>query len=217
MSGAVQKKPLVFLLGVTASHAFTLGPLLLSLRRHISRLDYDIIIISDDLDGKDAELISLFPDCRIIPYAPLIDLRPALPPDYPIHYLYRLEIFRLLDHYKTAVWLDTDLAIQGDIAPLAAYGPFAMASPDNSFLKEGVTYRMGHNFFQPVDGYDMDAEFSNAGVMVAQDSLPRPLRLYEWCMRTFEEHHKILRLRDQALLNMFAQKFADFFQHFPAD
>ena len=214
---AAQKKPLAFLLGVTASHAFTVGPLLLSLRRHISRLDYEVIVISDDLAGKDADLISLFPACRIIPYEPLIDLRPALPPDYPIHYLYRLEIFRLLESYKAAIWLDTDIAIQGDVAPLAGYGPFAMASPDNSFLKEGLTYRMGHNFFKPVEGYDMKAEFSNAGIMVARDSLPKPLKLYEWCMRTFEEHHPVLRLRDQALLNMFAQKFPELFRHFPAD
>lgn len=211
------KKPLVFLLGVTASHAFTLGPLLISLRRHLTSLDYDVIIISDDLSGMDAKLIALFPGCLIVPYEPLIDLRPALPPGYPIHYLYRLEIFRLLDRYKTAVWLDTDIAIQGDLAPLTAYGPFAMASPDNSFLKEGLVYKMRHNFFRPVDGYDMEAEFSNAGVMVVQDALPRPLKIYEWCLRTFAEHHPALRLRDQALLNMFAQKFPDLFQYFPAD
>ena len=123
MPEAARKKFLAFLLGVTASHAFTLGPLLLSLRRHISRLDYDVIIISDDLGGKDAELVGLFPNCRVIPYEPLIDLRPALPPDYRVHYLYRLEIFRLLARYSTAIWLDTDIALQGDVAPLAGYGP----------------------------------------------------------------------------------------------
>ena len=37
------------------------------------------------------------------------------------------EIFNLLEQYKTAIWLDIDTAIQGDISGLQQYGPLGMA------------------------------------------------------------------------------------------
>lgn len=217
------KKSMVFVLGSTASHAFSLGTMLIGLERHISISDYDVLVISDDLHagngGRDAEIISGFRNCRIAPYEPLFLDRAKFPGNYPFYVLWRLEIFRLLENYRTAVWIDSDVAVQGDLAALTRYGPLAMAPSDNSFLRYGVKYAMARNFFRPeeVSGYDMDAPFYNAGVLVARDDLPRPLKFYEWCLRTIEEMHPNMRHNDQTALNMLAQNFPDLFQSFPAE
>ena len=155
-----------------------------------------------------------------MPYQPMHRRREALPESHPAYYLYIFETFRLLEEYQTVIWLDCDLAVQGDLSALAQYGPLSMAVTDSSFLKDGVTYTCGRNFYSPekmsAAGYDVNAPFANSGVLVLNDSLPRPLKLYEWCIRTFEEHYANLRHTDQAVLNMLALKFPDLYRPFPA-
>jgi lipopolysaccharide biosynthesis glycosyltransferase len=181
--------------------------------------EHDVLLIHDGIKGNDAELLQAA-DAQMLTYSPLHLRRELLPEKTPVHYLFIFEAFRLLEQYRTVVWLDCDLAVQGDLSPLRQYGPLAMAVTDSSFLRDGISYSFGRNFYNPEPfreaGYDIDSPFANSGVVVFQDTLPRPLKLYEWCISTFEEHCANLRHSDQAVLNMLALKFPDLFSPFPA-
>ena len=218
MSGNL-KKNLAFVLGATPNVAFAAGSLLLGLERHMRGHDHDVLLIHEGIDGPDARLLEAL-GARLVPYQPLHLRREALPENHPAYYLYIFECFRLLDEYKTVIWLDCDMAVQGDLSALAQYGPFAMAVTDSSFLRDGITYTFGRNFYKPEllreEDYDTGAPFANSGVLVLQNPLPRPLKLYEWCIRTFEEHRSNLRHTDQAVLNMLALKFPDLYATFQA-
>lgn len=213
------KKPLAFLLGATPNIAFAAGALLLGLQRHMRGNEHDVLLIHEGIAGTDAKLLQEA-GARLLPYAPLHLRRELLPAEHPAFYLFIFEAFRLLEEYRTVIWLDCDMAVQGDLSQLAQYGPLAMAVTDSSFLRDGISYTFGRNFYNPElprqAGYDIDAPFANSGVVVFQDTLPRPLKLYEWCIRTFEEQYANLRHTDQAVLNMLALSFPDLFSSFPA-
>ncbi|MDR1242256.1 MAG: hypothetical protein LBM00_05695 [Deltaproteobacteria bacterium] len=212
----MKKKP-AFVLGVTPNMAFAAGTLLLGLQRHLLIPEYDVLIIHQNLSGSDAEILSGFYNCRLLTYDPLFLDKSALPPNYPLYFLYRFEMFRLLEQYKTLVWLDCDIAVQGDLSRLLEFGPMAMATQDTVALQPGVKYTLGRNFLNPVPGYNMDADFANSGVLVLQDTLPAPLELYSWCMHTFAEQRANLRHTDQGVLNLLALTFPDIFQNFSAN
>jgi len=204
------KKNLAVVLGITSDLAFAAGVMLLSLKRHLSpHVDgYDVVIIHDGkLDENDAGLFhAICPTCILVEYAPLcLDLS-VLPKDFRPAYIYRFESFRLLDTYKTLIWLDCDLAVQDDISELMNYGPLAMAIDNFSIplVKNGLTLQT--NFKIPLAEYDMNSEFYNTGVIVFQDTIQEPLKIYEWCMTTFTSLYDILSYQDQPVFNMLVQK-----------
>jgi lipopolysaccharide biosynthesis glycosyltransferase len=214
----MKKKPAI-VLGITADLSFAAGVMLVSLKRHLSpHVDaYDVVIIHDGkLDENDTRLFyAICPNCVLMEYKPLcLDLS-ALPPDFHPAYIYRLEAFRMLDKYKTLIWLDCDLAIQDDISELIAYGPLAMAIDNFSkpVAENGLTFQT--NLKIPLAEYDMNAEFYNTGVIVFQDTIQSPLEKYEWCMNTFVSLYDILVYQDQPVLNMLVQKYPDMFATFP--
>jgi len=215
------KKKLAVVLGITSDLAFAAGVMLLSLKRHLApHVDgYDVVIIHDGkLDANDAGLFrAICPHCRLIEYKPLyLDLS-VLPEDFRPAYIYRLESFRLLDEYKTLIWLDCDLAIQDDISELTTYGPLAMAIDNFStpLVDNGLTLQT--NFKMPLAEYDMNSEFYNTGVIVFQDTIRHPLKMYEWCMNTFTSLYDILIYQDQPVFNMLVRKHPDMFAIFPTE
>jgi lipopolysaccharide biosynthesis glycosyltransferase len=214
------KKKRAIVLGITSDLAFAAGVMLISLKRHLApHVDgYDVVIIHDGkLHENDVRLFSrIWPDCALVDHTPLHLDPDAFPAAFHPAYIYRLESFRMLDEYKTLLWLDCDLAIQDDISELFEYGPFAMAIDNFSkpLTANGLTLQS--NFRTPLAGYDMDAEFYNTGVMVFQDTIPEPSAIYEWCMKTLVSLHDILIYQDQPVLNMLVQKRRDMFTIFPA-
>jgi lipopolysaccharide biosynthesis glycosyltransferase len=215
------KKKLALVLGITPDLSFAAGVMLISLKRHLApHVDaYDVLIIHDgELDANDTMLFqTICPHCTLIEYKPLyLDIN-ALPSNFHPAYIYRFEVFRLLDEYKTLIWLDCDLAIQDDISGLIEYGPFAMAIDNFStpVVKNGLTLQT--NFKIPLAGYDMNAEFYNTGVIVFQDTIQAPLQIYEWCMNTFTSLYDILIYQDQPVLNMLVQKHPDMFAKLPTE
>jgi lipopolysaccharide biosynthesis glycosyltransferase len=180
---------------------------------------YDVRIIHDGvLDENDIKLFrSICPNCALVGYKPLYLDVSALPANFHPAYIYRFEVFRMLDEYQTLIWLDCDLAIQDDISGLIEYGPFAMAIDNFStpLVKNGLTLQT--NFKIPLEGYDMNSEFYNTGVIVFQDTIREPLKIYEWCMNTFTSCYDVLNYQDQPVLNMFVQKNKDMFAILPTE
>jgi lipopolysaccharide biosynthesis glycosyltransferase len=119
--------------------------------------------------------------------------------------LARFEGFRLLDRYRTVIWLDVDTAIQDDIAGLAQYGPLALALEDPQFTGHGETSPAGINYSAAVPGFDTAAPNLNSGVLVLQDTLPGYENIYRQCLDWLREYGALLRYLDQGILNLLAQ------------
>jgi lipopolysaccharide biosynthesis glycosyltransferase len=215
------KKKQAIVLGITPDLSFAAGVMLLSLKRHLTPhvAGYDVLIIHDKkLDENDTRLFqAICPTCKLIEYKPLYLDTNVLPKNFHPAYIYRFESFRLLDEYKTLIWLDCDLAIQDDISELMEYGPLAMAIDNfsNPIVKNGLTFQSILKI--PLAEYDMDSEFYNTGVIVFQDTIPSPLKMYEWCMNTFTSLYDVLIYQDQPVFNMLVQKHRDMFTVFPTE
>lgn len=201
---SMAKRPLLFLLGITGNLAFAAGCALRALRRHSPGLNCEVLIYTDGkLRPGDEELLHRL-GARLEVYCP----PPVkLPEDYarvfsPLS-VARLEALRLLDDYRTVIWLDADIAVQGDLAPLAGYGPFSVAE---ECLHPEVAYRpaMSVNFHTPPPGIP-DAPNLNAGILVANDALPDPRGLYDRCLGWLEEYAPCATFLDQAVVNRLAR------------
>jgi len=226
------KKSMAFVLGCTPNMAFAAGTLALSLLQRMPFRDFDIHIISEGLVApawhnpgepvshqaqNDAELLASLPRCTVSAYSPLHISPEDLQNGPPVYYLYIFEMFRLLAEYRSLVWLDIDIILQEDIAELADIGPFAMSLHDFSCLRDGKAYTVARNFKKPIPGYDMDAPIFNSGVVCFTDDMPLPSKMYEWCLRKYIELMPVLRHKDQAIFNLFAQAFPDLVRTLPFD
>ena len=224
------KKNAAFVMGCTPNMAFAAGSLALSLLQRMPGSDFDIIIINEGLSGptwhdpqakispqaqRDAAILASLPRCKLLTYSPLHIMPKDVQNGPPVYYLYIFEMFRLLEEYKSLVWLDIDVIVQDDITELASIGPLAMSLHDFSCLRGGKAYTVARNFQVPVPGYDMDAPIFNSGIVSLTDALPLPQKMYAWCLKKYVELMPILRHKDQAILNLFALDFPDLVKTFP--
>lgn len=207
-------------LGITGDYAFAAGCVLESFRRHNPVFAVDIIVyFAGELPEKDAALLRDL-GAELIPYVSDIT---GFPPAYEKRYsrlcLAKFECFPLLDRYETVIWLDADIAIQGDISGLCGFGPFALALEDARFAENCATSPVSINVSAPLPGLDMTAPNLNTGVIVFRHTLPEYRALYERCLCWMREHARHILYLDQAVFNMLAQELVprSLFVHLPAD
>ncbi|CAK7059353.1 MAG: hypothetical protein DELT_01359 [Desulfovibrio sp.] len=217
---APSRKKLALVLGITGDYAFAAGCVLAAVRRHSPNLEADIRIYCDgNLPERDAALLHEA-GATLIPYVSDIT---GFPPAYEERYsrlcLAKFECLPLLDEYETVIWLDADIAVQGDIAGLCAYGPFALAQEDARFTETGETPKVSINVDGPLPDLDRDAPNLNTGVIVFRHTLPGYAALYKRCLTWTREHAAHIRYLDQAVFNMLAQDLQrqSLFAHIPAD
>ena len=202
----MSKRPLLFLLGITGNLAFAAGCIIRALRRHNPQLDADILILTDgSLKDNDRRLLCELGASIERYQPPAIDLPREFLRTFSEFALAKFEAFRLLNKYKTVIWLDADIAIQGDLSPLAQYGPFSLAKERLHPSKE-IPPKAETNFNAPVDGFDPDAENLNAGVWVLSDALPEPKKYYVRCLTLLKELAPKGIFLEQGVLNLLAQE-----------
>lgn len=214
------RKKMVVVLGITGDYAFAAGCVLEAFRRHNPDMGADVIVFFDGvLSEKDATLLQNL-GAELVPYASDITGFPAA---YEKRYsrlcLAKFECFPLLDRYETVIWLDADIAIQGDISGLCGFGPFALALEDARFAEDGKTSPVSINVDAPLPGLDMHAPNLNTGVIVFQHTLPGYMALYERCTTWMRENARHILYLDQAAFNMLAQELIPraLFAYLPTD
>lgn len=213
-----RKKELCVVLGFTPDLSFAAGALLHSLTRHLRGTDYQAVLLSAGLPAHDRELLASFPNCEVRAYQPPeILLRQWSLDLFSAYSLSKFEIFRMLDEYRAVLWLDCDIAVQGDFSGITSYGPLGLALEDPNFTIDGTTSTVSINFFSPVPGYDMDRPHYNSGVILVTDDLPNPHMLYNWCMEKTAELGLNIKYPDQAIFNLLAQEFPEFVRELPYD
>ncbi|MDL2210114.1 glycosyltransferase [Desulfovibrio sp. OttesenSCG-928-O18] len=202
------KRPLALLLGITGDYAFAAGVLLLSLRRHSPHWQPDILIHTDGkLPPNDEKLLREL-GAQTTPYTPPPAAYTAKAINqFSLQSLARFEGLLLLETYSTVIWLDVDIAVQGDISPLASRGPLAIAREDPAYNDNGGVTTAAVNVSSPVAGLDLAQPNCNSGVLVFQDTLPDPKGIYRECMDWLEAHADKLLLPDQSAINALVQKY----------
>ena len=217
------KRPLAILLGVTGNLAFGAGCVLQAVKRHSPDLAYDAFIYNDGgITPNDAALLEKL-GARLAPFrSPLEDgAGNSFISTYSAMAFARFESLKLLRRYSQVLYLDIDIAVQGDIRPLLAYGPFGVTLEDNSFVAQKVLPKAGNNVSRPIPGLIADAPNINSGVFVVSDALPDPEGLYESYRKWLRLYADSLIMWDQALLNLMAHRLAakdkDLVRHVPAE
>ncbi|MDL2307000.1 glycosyltransferase [Desulfovibrio sp. OttesenSCG-928-C06] len=210
------KKNNLLLLGLTGNLSFAAGALLLSLRRHSPALFDNVLLFHDGkLPQGDADILqSLGAELRLYDTRlPGMDGTEESAPGIGQNILQRfsplafsrLEALNLLDEYRKILWLDVDTAIQGDLTPLMEYGPLALSREDPYFRHDGKTAKAGANIDTQVNGFDPLAPNLNSGVIVFDDNLPEPRKLYKLCFKWLHTFAANITFADQFLFNMLAQ------------
>lgn len=212
------KKPLALMLGITGNMGFAAGCLLQALARHSPELGAQVLLYTDGLlPGKDLDLLAALGAEPLLYQPPGYAFSPEAIRQFSYLSLVRFEAFRLLEQYKSVIWLDVDSAIQGDISGLVEYGPLAMALEDPCFTEAGQTSKAAINVSEPVPGLDGDLPNLNSGVLVLRDDLPDPVGLYERCMGWMRDFGPRFKYIDQGVLNMLARELEQqgLFQYLP--
>lgn len=201
------KKPKALLLAANGKLAFAAGCVLLALGRHSPDLGADILLYTDGtIPDKDQAILRSL-GAEIIPFenaSPGADS--AFLSKYTDLAFARFQCLRLLDSYERVIYLDADMAVQDDIAPLFSHGPLGVTLEDPSVVRPRAPVNAGFNLYRPVPGFNAGADNINIGVLVFHDTLPDPGGLFDMCFSWMAANAANLRLPDQAAFNFLARR-----------
>ena len=193
-------KPLAIMVGATGNIMFAVGNIYLSILRHSPNLEFDFIIYHIGMDKKDKKVFEKFNNIIIKEYCFPFDqnkLESSLL-KYSEMTFAKFEMFDLLGEYETVIWIDTDIAVQGDISPLKKFGPL-------SYAEGSPKFKVIDNFKEPVTGFDMELTSLNSGLIVINQELPQHAHLREWCYKMTHKHAAKLRWGDQGIQMLLLQ------------
>lgn len=198
------KKGNAVVFGLTADHVFAVASVMMDLKRYSANVVDEVVIIHDGIGGRDQKLLNTILPSRFIPY------------DFPIHstkvknasaiqYFSKMvfskyECLRLLEDYKSVMWLDYDMVLQGDIAEL-----FSPCESGIKMMPGGLPVR--GQLLTGVAEYNMDAEGICSCVFVLHDNLDSYRKLCDFCYEKTERYAAQLYMPEQAIFDFMIQEF----------
>ena len=204
----VGKKKLAFLLGITPNLAFAAGNVALSLNRHMSMSDYDIVVYYTELSDKDKEALSKIPHVRLVSFRLPKTFIQTMLANMPNKSRFKsenhlmcfshFEVFPLLDEYENVAWLDVDTSIQRDLSDIINFKPFGITADE--------PWTVGNQFSHPIDGYDMNRMGHCTAVMLVNDSLPYK-QIHKWLYEKAVFYADSILNPDQAIISIMLQHF----------
>lgn len=201
-----KKKALALVFGITKNYDFALANVLLGIKEKSRLKIFDIIVYHDGLSEEKMECLNNILPCTFIEYKNDIITEEFDQENLKLYSnmcLARYECFDLLHKYKTVIWNDVDILIQGDLRGLLDYGHksgLAMTYTDIGFLTEA-------NFNGLIDEYNMCLPLINSGIIVLTDKLVNYEEMKKWCYSTLKKYARKLRYLDQGVLNLLVQEF----------
>lgn len=195
-------KKIAVVTGVTKDIAFAAANIYMSIVKYAPDLEFDFIVYHQGIAADDRKIFNSFKNffLKLYSYPHVKSTIESSRGRYSDLAFSKFEIFSLLDNYEAVLWIDADISVQGDISPLFEYGPigFATSSP-NYFV------RVVNNFTQPVEGYDMERQSINSGVIVVTQGLDSPHALKEWCYEQTAQLGGVLKYADQGIFALLLQ------------
>ena len=203
----MDKKELCFLVAVSGNIAFAGGNIALALNNYMST-DYDCLIYTNDMEEKDIAVCNSIPHTNVVKFQLERDFIDYMMASLPEGCRFRdeaklmrfchYEIFSLLEKYKTVVWLDADMSVQGDLADIVQFTPFAMTLD--------TPWKVGNQFISPIEGFDMERDAWCSAVIVANDTIPYK-EMYQWLYDMTRKCAPYMKNGDQAIINLMLQHF----------
>ena len=199
MAASSRKKPLALVIGITGRWAFAAGTVLLGLREHSPRLDYDLIIYHDGLSDKQKQLLRHIRPCVLVEYDTQLIKTDRV---YRVTKMAfsRYECFSMLGDYEKVAWLDADILIRGDISPMVD----GIESGIAMYKYDGIPASV--SFSSPVPGYDLSRNCYASGTLTLSDHLAACETLKKWCYEKTSQWAEQIN-SDQAILNLLVQEF----------
>ena len=138
----MQKKKCAYVLAASQNIIFAAGNVALELNRYMPDEEFDILIYHRGLERKDVKALNKIKNVVLREFILPQGFEEAILNNMPsgrlknknslltfAHY----EVFNLLDEYQTAVWLDIDTSVQGNIKGLQSFGPVGMAEDKHDY------------------------------------------------------------------------------------
>ena len=207
------KKRLAYYLACSNGIIFSAANVALSLNKYSENKNYDIVISSRLLTESNETALRKIPHVRLMSLKFPKGLETFLLSDEglpsgrwkapnALNTISHFEIFRLLDEYKTVIWIDSDIAIQGDVSDLANYGPLGLPTDQHN----GHQFLVRDQFTKPVPGYKMNIPAYQNSCIVVTDELPYK-EMYAYCYDTLKKYAKLLLNADQSVMQLLIQDF----------
>ena len=203
------KKRALLVMAATGNYLFSVGNVLLGIKKYSPNMFDDIVIYTDEnATLQDKETIQkIFPvTFKIYDYQiPNKKERERLAYYSNMSYA-RFEMLTYLDRYEKVFWFDSDFLITGDISGLLEYGETGISMsidldpyPDD----HGI-----HKFFiNNIPEYNMNAEAYATGLIFFSDKLKEPLKLREYLYKQLEKYAFNLTYAEQGIIHLMIEDF----------
>lgn len=196
------KRPLAFVLGITADMAFAAACVLRGVARFPPSDDFDVLIFHDGLPRADRARLAGLGAREFVRYECPAAIRAGIPADslraFSAMVYAKYECFALLERYACVIWLDADVLVRGELRTL-----LARSATGAAFAREHKP--LGFNFSASIAGFDMEAPFFNAGVFGISDSLTGWEQARDWLIAATARHAAALVMGEQGILNLWLQ------------
>lgn len=211
------KKNKAYILACSNKDVFAAGNVALSLNKYMPNEDFDIIIYFDNLDESNKLVLEKISNVHL----KKIEFNKSF-----IHevrgrdrFLYLrinkcknlknpfsiicFEIFNLLNFYRTVIWLDVDVSIQGDISNLDGYGPIGLPKDLNC----NRIRKVGDFFGESIENYNMSIDCYSTACIVVTDKLANYHELSNYCYEKAIKHASLLKKNNQAIFQLLLQDY----------
>ena len=205
----MSKKKALLVMAATGNYLFSVGNVLIGLKKHSPEMFDDILIYTDKTatEQDKATIQKIFPttfkiyDYQIPNEADRVRLSYFSNMPYA-----RFEMLSYLDEYEKVIWFDSDFLITGDISGLLEYGKTGISMSINLDpypIEHGV-----HMFFvKDVPGYDMHALAYASGLIMFTDKLQEPLKLKDYLYKQLEKYSSYTKYAEQGILQLMIEDF----------
>ncbi|MDR3049457.1 MAG: hypothetical protein LBV16_06460 [Elusimicrobiota bacterium] len=207
------KRELVFVMSAQRDSVFETGNIVLSLNKYMPDTDFDIVIYQNDLFLRDKEVLQKIKNVKLKEFDFPQNFKEEIEKkSLPIQLFGIYKIFDLLDDYKTAVWLDTNAAIQASIIGITNCSQLGLVfDRDNTGIP-----KISVNFNQSLPDYNMDILNHSAHIAAAKDALDYR-NIYTWLLEQTPKFLSQLTNPAAGMLNLLLQQFNIEFSSFDSD
>lgn len=213
----MNKKNALLIMAATGNYLFSVGNVLIGLKKHSPNMFDDIVIYTDETaTEQDKETIQkIFPVTFKIYDFQIKNLKDRERLKYFSNMPYvRFEMLTYLDSYKKVFWFDSDFLITDDISGLLQYGNTGISmSIDLDPYPEGHGVHMF--FIKNVPGYDMMAKAYASGLVIFSDKLKEPLKLRKYLYEKLDLYSGYIKYAEQGILQLMIENFSLQVEEFP--
>lgn len=200
----MEKKEKAVVLGLTNNMTFAVASVLLDIKMHNPLLADEVVILHDGLIPSEMEMLSSILPIRYIEYElpfKFKDESDLTTISYFSKMVFsKFECLKLLDEYKSVMWLDYDIVLLDDISEL-----FTPSTSGIKMMPSG--FKVSRQFHHPIKEYDMNVEGICGSTFVFHDFLPRYLDMYNYCYDKLLEYGENLFLGEQGIFDCMIQEY----------